>query len=279
MTRLREELSPGFETMLLDAHRATGPSAEAKQRARAAAMGALGVAATAGVGATIGAATTKAAAATRLAPLQLLSLGAVLGGLAVGGAVHFAHLRFDGHHEPNQSDGRSAVAAGATLGGNAPVAAVTAAPGAGDSAASLSTEKSLAGETLAIERAPRGRPASMAETTTTAMLPTPEDTAAEKATNTASAEVERADLMAEVQALDRIRRAIAVGRFDGAIDELDAYERSHPRGVLQLEAEVLRIEALAGSGQRLAAAGLARRYLTAHPDGPYRARLERLTGE
>ncbi|MCC6554624.1 MAG: outer membrane protein assembly factor BamD, partial [Polyangiaceae bacterium] len=69
------------------------------------------------------------------------------------------------------------------------------------------------------------------------------------------------------------REALAGGRARAALAALDAYSARFPGGRLALEAEVLRIEALAGSGEASAATALARAFLAAHPASPYANRL------
>jgi outer membrane protein assembly factor BamD (BamD/ComL family) len=80
-------------------------------------------------------------------------------------------------------------------------------------------------------------------------------------------------LQAEVSALGKARAAL--GRRDGqtALEELDLYTQAFPAGLLADEATVLRVDALALSGEATAAAALGRRYLGAHPTSPYGAHL------
>jgi hypothetical protein len=59
----------------------------------------------------------------------------------------------------------------------------------------------------------------------------------------------RGELTQELAALDRVRATLAGGDARGALAGLDAYDRGHRNGRLELEAEVLRIEALAKSGR------------------------------
>src|SRR6188768_812051 len=56
-------------------------------------------------------------------------------------------------------------------------------------------------------------------------------------------------LRAELAQLDAARARLAAGHAEQALALLDAYERATPRGVLRLEAEVLRIDALSRSGR------------------------------
>lgn len=112
-------------------------------------------------------------------------------------------------------------------------------------------------------------PAAVAtQTTPAADTSTP---AAEPASNSApnSARVEPKPaapaLSAELGALDAARSALASGDATGALTQLDAYAHNFPHGKLSLEAEVLRIDALAKSGQTAAARKRAEAFHEAPP--------------
>ena len=79
------------------------------------------------------------------------------------------------------------------------------------------------------------------------------------ATRTSSA------LRAELAALDAVRSTLANDDSVGALSFLDAYFRTYPRGRLQPEAEVLRIDALAKGGRSDAARQYAQEFLRRHP--------------
>ena len=83
----------------------------------------------------------------------------------------------------------------------------------------------------------------------------------------------------EVAALDEARRTLSRGDANGALAALDGYNRTFPRGVLRETASVLRVEALARSGNRAAAVALAQRLLRAHPKSPYAVKLRSLVPE
>jgi hypothetical protein len=80
-------------------------------------------------------------------------------------------------------------------------------------------------------------------------------------------------LTKELAALDAARSRLAEGRPERALDLLDTYARAYPNGRLALEAEVLRIEALAQSGQADAAHARAHRFLHHHPSSVFAARV------
>jgi hypothetical protein len=84
-----------------------------------------------------------------------------------------------------------------------------------------------------------------------------------------------AALRAELKALDGARTTLASGNAQGALVLLDAYDRGYPRGLLKLEAEVLRIDALARSGQADAARRRADAFLRQHPKSVLASRVRR----
>jgi hypothetical protein len=80
-------------------------------------------------------------------------------------------------------------------------------------------------------------------------------------------------LAAELAALDAARSKLNAGDANGALAKLDDYSRSFPRGHLVLEAEVLRIDALAKSGQTDAAKKRAEVFLRRHPNSVLASRV------
>ncbi|MFL5306967.1 MAG: hypothetical protein ACJ8F1_17255 [Polyangia bacterium] len=73
-------------------------------------------------------------------------------------------------------------------------------------------------------------------------------------------------LSRELASVDAARAALARGDTTRAIALLDRYARVYPRGRLDMEAEVLRIDALAESGRTDAAHARAREFLRRHPN-------------
>jgi len=73
-------------------------------------------------------------------------------------------------------------------------------------------------------------------------------------------------LSRELASLDAARAALARGDTPRALALLDRYTRTYPRGRLDMEAEVLRIDALAESGRTDAAHARARDFLRRHPN-------------
>jgi len=85
--------------------------------------------------------------------------------------------------------------------------------------------------------------------------------------------VAHAMLTEELGALDRARLALAKGDARRALDGLDGYDRRFPSGRLQLEAEVLRIDALARLGRKDAARQHAEAFLRKHPNSVLATRV------
>jgi hypothetical protein len=83
----------------------------------------------------------------------------------------------------------------------------------------------------------------------------------------------------ELVALDAVRAALAQGNGQGAILLLDAYAQTCPHGRLELEADLLRMEALTRSGQPDAAARRATAFLKRHPTSMLAARARGYQGE
>ncbi len=109
--------------------------------------------------------------------------------------------------------------------------------------------------------------------------------AAESATEGKAAPLPRVDtkgetpasaLSEELSALDGVRSLLAQGDAAGALSRLDSYNKSFPRGRLQLEAEVLRIDALMKSGQTDLAKKRAQAFLNKHPNSVLASRVRGL---
>jgi hypothetical protein len=83
------------------------------------------------------------------------------------------------------------------------------------------------------------------------------------------------DLGRELQALDAARAALAHRQPQRALARLDAYAAAFPQRRLGLEAEILRIDALARSGRRGEARAHAAAFLHEHPKSVLAARAGR----
>jgi hypothetical protein len=86
-------------------------------------------------------------------------------------------------------------------------------------------------------------------------------------------------LREELAALDAARAALAGGDPAGALSGLDAYARAYPGGRLALEAEILRIEALAQGGRGDLARQRAEAFLRRHPKSVLAARARGYLGD
>jgi hypothetical protein len=86
-------------------------------------------------------------------------------------------------------------------------------------------------------------------------------------------------LTAELGVLDVARSKLAAGDARGALGVLDDYTRTYPRGRLNLEAEVLRIDALAKAGETGAAKKRAEAFLKRYPKSVLASRVRRYLDE
>jgi hypothetical protein len=87
-----------------------------------------------------------------------------------------------------------------------------------------------------------------------------------------------ASIAEETAMIDAARRQLGAKNPTGALRQLDAYRAKFSRGMLAQEATLLRVEALAQSGNRAAARQLARRQLERNPNSQYARRLEPFLG-
>lgn len=157
-------------------------------------------------------------------------------------------------------------------------AAAASAAAAASSAAKLTWTKLLLGVSLvgatavpvgyyalhsAAPPAPIQRPAVSAP----AVAPAPAPAPALAATPAAAL------LSEELGALDHARLALVNGDGRRTLDELDAYDRRFPSGRLQIEAEVLRIDALAKLGRKEAARQRAEAFLRRYPNSVLATRV------
>jgi hypothetical protein len=262
MRHLREELGDGFEAMLLDAHQAQQPAAAARERARVAAMAALGGTA---LVTGLGGAKASGAAAKLVGTVAWKSavLGALVGGVVTGVVVEATHA----YHGHVAAPAPAAVAPAVSPVVVEPVAPVTATVG---TPPPVVAPAPVVAPRPAARRAPEVAPAEVAPVSPPEPEPAPIASPAESQAQGV------ADLDREVAAIDVARAALRSHDFRGCLHLLDVYEIEHRAGALTLEAEALRIEALFGAGERREAITRARAFLAAHPHGPYRSRLEQL---
>ena len=86
-------------------------------------------------------------------------------------------------------------------------------------------------------------------------------------------------LHAEIDLLNAARVALSAGDRPRALELLEGFETQFPEGVLRPEAAILRLDALVASGDRPAAARVARAFLAANPSSPYAPRIQRLMSQ
>jgi hypothetical protein len=112
------------------------------------------------------------------------------------------------------------------------------------------------------EKAPVPQPAARA----------PASTVRAAAARSSAATASQPDITAEIQNIDSARALIRQGRTKEALAALDRGKSKS----LDVEATVLRIEALMRQGDRARATALANSFLSAHPKSPYAARIRAL---
>jgi hypothetical protein len=243
--RLREETDSELERLLLRAGTSYGSSTESRAKTLAA-LGLTGSAALA-VGAASAAPMPALAKATwQLTWTKVLAAVTAIGAVAAGPPVYRAWHR------------RQAATISATgepnLGAHV---AIPAEPAARDLAA---------GGAFAREPAPEPTPTPATPAVRSARAAAPGG----GKTGPAGANLTR-----ELAALDAARSALAEGDAAGALTLLDAYARGFPRGGLDLEAEVLRIDALAKAGRNGQARRRAQAFLRRHPNSVLASRARR----
>jgi hypothetical protein len=130
---------------------------------------------------------------------------------------------------------------------------------------------------LGVEQAPdRRETMEVAAPATNAKETLPSQPSAASSASTAPDTSASRALGAEAARIDAARRALGRGDVRRALIELDWYERSRVVGVLDREAELLRIQAHVRAGDGARAVELARGYLAKHPHDAYSARLTEL---
>ena len=245
--RLRDEGATALERALLDA----GSAYRGSPSARAKTLGTLGLAGSAGL---FAAATARAplASAGKLS-LGKLSLTKFLTGAAICGAVAAVpgYRAWNAHHAGGH--------AGRAVTSPIPVPART------------DPIVTQLGTGTATAEGPAAAP-SVAAPPVAAPLPGP------VAHRHAAAEA-TVPLSRELASIDAARAALARGDASGAIARLNGYARAYPRGRLDMEAEVLRIDALFESGRTEQARARAREFLRRHPNSVLGAHVRTRLGD
>jgi hypothetical protein len=171
------------------------------------------------------------------------------------------------------SSTRAKTLAALGLAGSATLIAGTASATSLVSAAKLTWTKLIAGLSLAGAAAAVPVGYQMWQKHHEAPRPVVVATAPAVAVSLPERDAEQASLKRELAAVDAARATLARGDARKALSLLDAYAQNHPHGRLELEAEVLRIDALARSGRRDAAKARAEAFLRRHPNSVLAARV------
>jgi hypothetical protein len=251
--RLFDESESELERALLQA----GSSYRSSRRARAKTLAALGLAGSATFAA-------GAAGASILSPLAKLTWTKLLVAVSAVGAVTAIPVGYSVWHQreararsgPSRSMVVASVAGGADNGRPAPPMPMP----FSEPAPSLAP----AGNTTA---GPAARPARSSARSIGRTIDRIGDRTGNRTTTRLPAERTGATvtLTQELAALDAARSALARGNAQGALFLLDAYDQTCPQGRLELEGEVLRIDALAKNGQTNSARRHAEAFLRRHP--------------
>lgn len=186
----------------------------------------------------------------------------ILGGLATTGVVA---VKATARPTP------ALVSTGPTRG---PALRATAMPGT-----SLPSAPSVQGDPAS--PSPSSAPASPpAATVPVPAPPSTESHAAAAKTAIAPPPVDHTPTVADqARSLDEARVAIAAGNGPRGLSLLDEFGRRFPRSPLGEEALVLRIEALAASGDRYAASASASTFFARYPRSPYARRVRSIVGD
>jgi len=80
----------------------------------------------------------------------------------------------------------------------------------------------------------------------------------------------------ELLLFKQAKQAADSGKANQALSLLDRYAKEFPNGVLRLEAQVVRAEALCAAGRTSAAAKVRDRFVDSHPSHPLASRMRDL---
>lgn len=203
------------------------------------------------VGGTSAAMFSSAAVARHLTSWKIASWKIVVGiaattGIGIGGAVvHSQHASFSPVIVPTAS----AVASAAPVTPMAPVRPMA--------------------PVISAAPTPQAAPSTSSIVVTAPPPPAP----ARLVKKTADVPETALSIAREIALIDRARASIAKGDPKGVLGTLDEYDVECRRGALSLEAAILRIEALAATGDHDGAAARARKFLERHPQSAYDARV------
>jgi hypothetical protein len=238
--RLQEEGASSLERALLEA----GASYRSTEAMRASTLAALGLAGSVAMGGTAAAASSVFKAAW-VKPLLLVS--------AIGAAVGLPAAYYVVQAKSSPVGSNTAPIRAAAPAQNMPVPNVGAPSEPSDAAQA-------------------GVPEALRESSA------PESVTPKGPSRASSRPLERASLSEELHVVDSARALLAAGNARGALSQLDAYSRSFPHGRLRLEAEVIRIDALAKNGQPELAKKRAQSFVTRYPKSVLASRVRAYLG-
>jgi hypothetical protein len=293
--RLSDTTASDVERALLRAGRARAPKG-AKARALLVASGAMTASSLAGAGAAAEAAASSAKVATTLALKWIGSLG-VAGVVAMTSAVAL--------RSPTEAGQKNAVVVhralasppGSTLKLRHPQFAQASSPAQAPVAPPLESPPTVAlvapalesPPTVALVAPPLESPPTVEAAAHLTGLPSPRPLAGDALptsypTSSGGRQAESggptaSTLHAEIDLLNAARMALSAGDRPRALELLERFETQFPEGVLRPEAAILRLEALVASGDRPAAARVARAFLASNPLSPYAPRIQRLLSQ
>jgi TolA-binding protein len=113
-----------------------------------------------------------------------------------------------------------------------------------------------------------------------AIAPSPQSASIAQSTPRSYERVAReSSVKAELGLLEQARASLTSGSAGGALQVLTRYNERYPRGSMRLEAEVLKVEALAASGRTGEASRLADRLLVRNPKSVVASRLRRFASK
>lgn len=237
--RLLDDGATPIELELLRAGDADEPSFEAQS----AMLGALGLG-TAVLATTKTATATVATTGARVALAKWWATGAVAAAVAAGGGSYWVFV---------DNAGSSAPAA-VTVPAERPSPVRLVSP--------TSLPPAAAPDPSVKEAAPERSPRAVGATT-----------------RAPSAAASSSTLQEQIALIDRARTAARSGQPAATLAALAEYSKQFPRGELQQEATMLRIEALVARGDKRSAAVLGRRFLAEHPRSALSGRVRQLIGE
>jgi hypothetical protein len=253
MRRLSEEGGSDLEVSLLRSAKLDAPSSGARRRA----MIALGVG-----GSLLASSSASAASVAGIGLVKWLGIAVVASALVAGSVATVQTISASAPAGPAQRGATTHVQAVEAVVVERSVASVQ-----GEAAL-----QKLPEPTAEAAVAPIAGAAATAETIALGSLPAAPAPGAAKVAAPRAQATEAPSLADEVAALDRASQAMASDP-KAALAQLEKHDKRFAGGALGPEAMVLRIEALAKSGESARASALANEFFAKHSDSPLRGRV------